>query len=406
MAVLFLSIALFGWICLTLRMVKHISAPPIIIGLVFLVSYILIVFAYGESESNEWFYSCYFFAVIFFSVGFFIPLIGKKLANTPMQSDVYFSTSFFWIIWMAEFSFSMVQLWKMLISARGSAYNIWSAIKLNYQAGAFASFFFLFETVFFFVNVGIFFVNRSKRNGFRAIMSAIPLVPHVLSSHRGVWFMLAITLVFMFLFAYRPDNIRVIKIGLAAFIGLAIVIVISSFWKYGKWYDNPKELMQYVLNSYFSSPFVAFKQYMQSGPELKMGGNTFRFFIAVLHQLGWGTQPVDIVQPFVSVYGYPTNVYTGLYYYAADFGMWWAYVIELCLGFFYGILYVKTFNGKKINLLCLVGLSMLMYPLVNQFFDDKYFSILAEWLKYFIVLILLTQKCFVKSQGEKDEKRI
>ena len=70
------------------------------------------------------------------------------------------------------------------------------------------------------------------------------------------------------------------------------------------------------------------------------------------------------------------------------------------------MLYVKTFNGKKINLLCLVGLSMLMYPLVNQFFDDKYFSILAEWLKYFIVLILLTQKCFVKSQGEKDEKRI
>lgn len=398
----FLIVALLGYLFIAIKSVKHVGAPPVILGLVFLVSYVFIMIAYGSKESNVWFYICYLLSATFFLWGFLITTTKRKLYVSPISANIYFNKKVFFVIWWVEIIFSSIQLAKMLIASRGSNYNLWSSIRLNYQSNAITDFLFLFETVFFFVIVAIFLINRTKHNMRRAIMSATPLIPYILSSHRGVWFMFVITLVFMLIYIYKPNNIKVLKTGVIAILCLISVILISSFWKYGKWYSSPEELIRFVLNAYFSSPFVAFKQYMESNPDLLMGQNTFRFFIAVFYQLGIGSPPVDVIQPFTSVYGYPTNVYTGLHYYAADFGMWWAYVIEFALGLLYGFLYSKTFSKGKVNLICLIGLCMLMYPLINQFFDDKYFSILSEWIKYFSILIFLTQKFFIKQHGAKN----
>lgn len=88
-------------------------------------------------------------------------------------------------------------------------------------------------------------------------------------------------------------------------------------------------------------------------------------------------------------------MYTSLNWCARDFGIWWALIVQFFLGVFYGKLYKRMLTNDSFHLITLITLCMLMYPIVNQFFDDKFFSIVSILLQRFVFLFVLVKTCVV-----------
>lgn len=400
---LLFSIVLIFFSAVSLIIYPKLFAPPVILGAVFVVSYTLIEVAYGSLENQYCFYGCYVIAAALFAIGFYSQLQRVPLRNKKLTMEIEFSKQIYPVLLGAAYLIIVLQLIVLMPIILQSSGNIWHNVRRNYEGNMLFNFFNLFVVILFFISFFIWNISPSTINKKRLFMVAPTIFPYVVSMHRGVWFMILITMLFIWLFVKCPNSISTLRIGSVALVVIGGLICVSSLWKFGDYFTSTKELASTIARTYFSSQFVAFREKMQSSPQLLYGQNTFRFFIAVAHSLGNKLEPIDIVQPFTYVYGYATNVFTGLSYYASDFGMWWAYCIELLLGVVYGQLYKRAFSPKKINSFAIIFLAMLMYPLINQFFDDKYFSVFSEWLKECIFLWLLTRPQILVIKPKKIE---
>ena len=260
--------------------------------------------------------------------------------------------------------------------------------------------------MFYFVCFTIWLIDKNSVNRKRLVYELPTLIPVVLCANRGTWFMLIIGTIFLLLIINRTSNSKTVKIAVFSIVILMGIILISSIWKYGDYFDSYEKIFQMVSKSYFSTQFVAFRKKMEwinaGHGRMGMGENTFRFIIAIAHYFGLADEPVDIVQKFVNIYRFNTNVYTGLSYYATDFGMWWAYFIEFILGILYGYLFKRAFKYQSSEIFAIIALSMLMYPLINQFFDDKYFSVFWQWIKQFLFLWIFTRKSVLMIDKEVE----
>lgn len=401
-----LSVALVIIITINILIYKKIYAPPIILGVVFLFSYLCIQLAYGKLENGYWFYGCYVLAVCFFSIGFYL-VLNKNKRKVYLNSGTFsFADGKYLVLKGIAYLSAIGQIY-LIVPAVGESYdgNLWSTIREHYSGNAVAALMSLYVQVLVFVSFYLYITNSTRKNR-RRFLEVLPcLLPFMLVTHRGEWFMVIITLTFEWLIGRKISNTKAIRCGILVLIALASLIAISSIWKFRNDFESNKTLFEAILRMYFSTQYVAFRERMMNEHILLYGQNTFRFGIAVLYKLGFiKMTPVNTIQQFVEIYGYDTNVYTGLSYYAMDFGMWWAYAIEFFLGALYGILYKKSLSEKKTSVFSIVALSMLMYPLINQFFDDKYLSICSQWLKYFIFLWLITREKVLKNCPEDSAK--
>ena len=150
-----------------------------------------------------------------------------------------------------------------------------------------------------------------------------------------------------------------------------------------------------MVGHYFSSSTVAFVEYMKSPKDYLYGANTFRFFIAILKSIGFNVNVPELIQEEIQFYGDKTNVYTVLHYYVRDFGIIYAFFIQFVLGIFYGVLYKKAILKGTFSPFYIAVLSIFFFPLINQFFDDKYFSILSSWLQMIFWIWFFTSKSFL-----------
>ena len=380
---------------------KKIYAPPVILCAVFLACFFLIEVAYGALEDECLFYGCYVIAAIMFSVGFHLASFGVKCSSNNTKYYASFSDQWFPILILMAYGISAIQLADILPYV-GTG-NLWRALEHNFTSKSVIVLLNLYNVIIFFISTTLVFLDSTKKNKKRWLAVTISLIPYLVTLNRGTWIMMIITIVFQWLYIKRKSNIIAIRWGSLCIAGMLGLIAISSIWKYGEYY-NYGELFAMVSKAYFGSQFVAFRLNMTYNKTLLGGQNTFRVIIAVLHSIGLlDLEPINIVQPFVTIYGYPTNVYTGLSYYAMDFGMWWAYAMEFIFGLIYGRLYKKAMSKKTVSGFYVTALSMLMYPLVNQFFDDKYLSVAAEWIKYFILLWIFTRKSILQIKEKPQE---
>lgn len=402
MALFCLSTVLIVITALNILICRRIYAPPIIIGAVFLFSYLCIELAYGKLENGYWFYGCYVLAVCFFSVGFYL-VQRKSEGRICLNSEAFSFVDRKYLVLKSIAYLSAAGQICLIIPVIIKTYdgNLWSTVREHYSGNAVAALMSLYVQVLVFVSFYLYIVNNTPKNR-RRFLEILPcLLPFMLVTHRGEWFMVIITLTFEWLIGKRISNIKAIKCGFLVVIALVVLIAISSIWKFRNDFSSNKALFESILRMYFSTQYVAFRERMTNEPIFLYGQNTFRFVIAVLYKLGiTKTVPVNTIQNFVEIYGYDTNVYTGLSYYAMDFGMWWAYVVEFLLGVLYGALYRKSFSKERTSVFSIVALSMLMYPLINQFFDDRYLSICSQWLKYMIFLWLITRNRILQNHHE------
>lgn len=395
MIVLFLVITL-GILIGVYMHYKDISHPTVISGIIWSAVYILLLFVEGIDGTSDIVYGDFLLAYIAFTIGNIV--YGKKRVRQVkyIRYRIYFNRILRNLILVFEYLFSIILL-ICCIKYAVQATSLWTAVRRSsqlkqYNLGIYAFIQTAIPMVFL-VFWGIFLFDKSKENKKNFLISIPPLCPVMLFLSRGGWFFIIITVVFMYIFIERPKQKKILKYGILGFISIMLIFLVSTLDKYSNawvWMSN-QEKLKMMLKSYFLNPAIAYVNWYYE-KTLLYGQNTFRFFISVIKKMGVDVVVATTVSEFVETNGIEGNVYTVLRWYVEDFGLWWAIVIQFILGMIYGRLYRKSVARNSLNIKSIIWISMLMFPLINQFFDDKYTSIFSIWLQRGLWLYLLTKK--------------
>ena len=195
--------------------------------------------------------------------------------------------------------------------------------------------------------------------------------------------MFLIISVFVMMFSSRIFTKQTIlkSILIISSVFLSYFVVFSTI-KYNVNIDTFSESLIDGITSfltYLSSPSIAFCIFADNLDMLDYGDNMFRGIYAILNAIGFDFTVQDLVKPFVDYsFNSTTNVYTIFQYPVSDFGFLFGFIYQLFLGVFHGILY----NMKKQREVYIVYVyAIFMYPLVMQFFQDQYISLLSTWIQ-------------------------
>jgi len=168
----------------------------------------------------------------------------------------------------------------------------------------------------------------------------------------------------------------------AALVFFAVALALGKGGRTGEPLDENLSGLGRALQVYVAGPLPAFDRFLHNAPPAAPGEHMLRSVWAATDKLGFDTRPAPLVQEFVDV-PYPTNVYTVYRPYIEDLGLAGALAAPLLLGVLHGALYRRARSGSLL-FVCLYSLSL--YPLVMQFFQDQYFSLLSQWLQMGVVV--------------------
>lgn len=181
------------------------------------------------------------------------------------------------------------------------------------------------------------------------------------------------------------------KIFLLMFVGLFIFLLYFYFVSLGKYwykYDNgesPYAILGREILGYLSASIYALDLYIDKHEFTRFGADTFRYFLAIYDSIFKTNYCPELVNDFINK-EINTNVYTFYDYYLRDFGLLYAIIAQ----FIYSALHAYTYkNAKRGSLLSVFFAAMLSYPLLMQFFQDQYASIMSLWVQAAIVAVLV-----------------
>ena len=208
------------------------------------------------------------------------------------------------------------------------------------------------------VLVSLSYIYLSTGRSYILFFLCLMVIPLVISEGIGLKSILTSVLIFSGLFIFSA-----MMTGKGISINVGILENIQSFTEY--------------MRSYTVAPLLAFSKLVESGPEIDWGKNTFRFFIALQYALGLrDTQPESLIRDYAVVH-VPTNVYTVYEVYFRDF-FYFGMIIPPAFLIVHYWLYRRAlrFSGVWI-----FYYSASVYPLLMQFFQDQYFSLLSMWIQ-------------------------
>ena len=198
---------------------------------------------------------------------------------------------------------------------------------------------------------------------------------------------------------HHTSNRRIAISLLIAAIAFLVVFYVISTGKYWYLYTNSGAsrftVIREELQTYLSGSIAAFSKTWKEHSFTRYGGNTFRFFIAILDAVFGTSNAVPLVNEFATFSnGFRTNVFTFYDYYLRDFGIIYSLIIQFVVAIIHGVSYKKMQTGNPYSIYIF---SMLTYPLVMQFFQDQYFSLLSTWIQIIIVgIVILRSRVFFK----------
>jgi oligosaccharide repeat unit polymerase len=150
---------------------------------------------------------------------------------------------------------------------------------------------------------------------------------------------------------------------------------------------------------YLSGSIVAFGNSFKNHEYMYGGKNTFRFLIAIGDALFGTSNALKLTNEFTVISNLRTNVYTFYDFYLRDFGVGYALLAQFVVSCIHGASYKKMKEG---NIFFTYLFSLLSYPLVMQFFQDQYCSLLSTWIQIVLVGILtLKTNIFVIKETEE-----
>lgn len=225
---------------------------------------------------------------------------------------------------------------------------------------------------------------------------AVSLSYAVLATGRTFLFVLLIALAFVALVQRRIRPAAMLWVGLVllggVFFGLGWL-----FNKIGEDSPNVNALSALdALSLYLLGSLAAFDlALLQPGAPLDWGLNTFRSMMAVLASAGIDVEVVPLVKDYVFV-PEATNVYTVFLPYLQDFGVAGAVLFLAFFGWLHARLY-RAAKSQDPRLVILYALSV--YPLLMQFFQDQYFSLLTTWVLFTVLVLASFRRQPAKATG-------
>jgi len=341
---------------------KDVISPPFILSGIWLFAYIaLFVFKRDIADFSSIYYLSYLGGLIFFVTGFFLAVgnQNKTKCNTleKRQTTYRFKLPYIQIFLLLVFILFAIYFIKVILFiSQSNTYNFWHTIHEGIGSGTFSVPLIIeySRSAVIALNLVcaiVLFNNPTRKNKQYFSLSALIALFYVLmSGNRGTILLWIIPLTFIYLVVKNYENRKLLKILWRLALGVLIVFVLTNFAKYV--YSDQSDAVQFsvhLIDHYFSSSTIAFVEWMKSSKEQLYGANTFRFFLAILESLGFNVNVPELIQQEIHFYGDKTNIYTVLYYYSRDFGLLYAFVVQLFLGMFHGILYKKAVLSRVLR---------------------------------------------------------
>lgn len=383
---------------------KDFKTPTFMYGFIWLIVYLFLLLQnYDFIQYNPLLLS-FLGAFFFFFCGFYLVCnrIPYSAQFFPIQFDLEWNPSTKKIIFLIEYILSIIVFTYCRSVISISQFSAWQAVRHGMsEEGLFPTWIgIMFQPVriIFFVSYALFLYTPNKGNRIALLMSVPPIILTSLFTSRGDWFLIIITLVYISFFIKRSSNKAIALFGLFSFLGILLIFIISSFDKFTNVYINGAQVdmneiekIKWIFSGYFVGPIFNFFDWFRNAPDYACGLYTFRLVCALLAPLFPDIEVVKTVLEFRTVNGISSNVYTSLNWLARDFGIWWALIVQFFLGIFYGTLYKRCISRESPHIIAIITLSMFMMPIVNQFFDDKIFSVLSIWLQRIIALYIIVK---------------
>lgn len=373
--------------------VKDVTNPAFLLTVSWLFSYTVLVV--GDYESAVQYLNAYSFlpviGVVVFCFGAVFPNSGKVIASpkrideTADKIQIKRSLKIFVAFESALIGLLMAFAIKYAISNYN--YNIWYSINSGFfdSVSGLKSFCIYIAPVMI-VLMNIFFVNYlSEKNNlnYLIIQTGLTFLMVSLTNGRAGLLRLLIPLVFIYMIMRKKSNMQIIKIGVKAF---AVILALFFLYNSLKRVMVQENQLEYAINSflgYAGGGITAFSQWCDSSHQLFYGAYTFRPIYSLLNALGYPVTVVSVFEPFLRGPGGTLgNVYTSLKWYANDFGLVYALLIQFVFGVIHFWLYFKMYQKRSTGYLIACATSM--YPLLMQFFSDQYVTSTTLWIVYFL----------------------
>lgn len=131
------------------------------------------------------------------------------------------------------------------------------------------------------------------------------------------------------------------------------------------------------LRGYITAPLVALSVVVDNNSPIFFGEHSFRSIISTLNYFGFlESGPLPLIREYSAVPDL-TNVYTVYEVYFLDFFLFGFFIPPLFL-----ILHAWLFrSAKSVEYRSLFIYAASLYPLLMQFFQDQYFTLLSMWLQ-------------------------
>lgn len=206
----------------------------------------------------------------------------------------------------------------------------------------------------------------------------------VMATGRTYLFLLFIALTFVALVQERISRLAVVWAGTT----IMAVLFFGLGWLFNKIGEDSPNVNALsaidALSLYLLGSLAGFDAWMTTYTSLDLGLNVFRSIMAVGAALGLPVQVVPLVKDYVYM-PEPTNVYTVFLPYVQDFGRLGAVTFFA----FFGWLHARLYNAARSqDPRWVILYALAMYPLLMQFFQDQYFSLLTTWGQFAVLIWL------------------
>jgi oligosaccharide repeat unit polymerase len=386
---------------------KNILSPAVLIGLPWIFALILLIPSNFDYDVNSIYFLYFAIGIFVFDIGYLITA-SKKIRNYKEKSvapDMYINNKLikliiiFEVIVMTGYGISLLRYIKS-----NYLFNIFYTLKSGsadgtLQGSGFISYFIVFIIAFTSYTLIAFMKakNFKKKEVLITLQIIIGAISAFLTLGRTAILLYVILNLTTFLIYSNVNNKVILKYTIISGVCGVVLFSIYNLAKYPYLLDSksPMEVSLEMLSIYTSGSMIAFQKWATSNIELLYGGNLLRFLAALLESVGYDLSVPQLVNPFIDIGGNTTsNVYTFYYFYAADFGLIYALIIQFIVGMAHGVVYKKmTFKQP----FWVYVFSLSLYPLLMQFFQDQYFSLTSSWIQYiFYGIVFFKTKIFLQ----------
>lgn len=392
---------------ITKNVYKDILSPAVLVGLPWLIALILLIPSNFNYDCNSIYYLYFAIGIFAFEIGYIVAISGKirNRRENSVVPDVYINNKLVKLILIFEAIVMSSYVIFLLIYIRSNyVFNIFYTLKIGSANGTlhrsgvidyFNTFIVAFTSYILFAFMKA--KNFKDKRVLLMLQIIIGAISVFLTLGRTAILLFVIINLTTFLIYSNVNNKVIFKYAIISAICGVVLFSIYNLAKYPYLLESksPIDVSLEKLSLYTSGSMVTFEKWASSNVEFIHGENTFRFFKAIFLALGYDIDVQKLTNPFINIAdNLNSNVYTFYYFYAVDFGLSYALIIQFFVGMLHGILYKKMTNKRP---LWVYMFSISIYPLIMQFFQDQYISLTSTWIQYiFYGLILFKTKLFIR----------